>query len=528
MGLLAAGMLVAMLNILVCALVSARNFQRPALSQITLLQALRDNGNYDVFLSLLQKHQLTGAIDGHSNGLITILAVSDSAMETTGKDIATAFSWTPPENALQANLIIEMFALHSKDPHSALANVLSSHICAQALNLTEVKSMRLLKTFAFPVILQGNISIVTGNWTGTQTNLPPAKLLPLGNSSQQFSNGVYYNIDRMLFSVTSKEPTFPGTEEQDTTGISGKPQEDKEQVPFPEEAKERTRSFSNDGEPIPSIRPSTIPMVTQNFHYVSATRKEFGTSVSPKISAFVTFSYSGPSFHPTPWPSVVYQSPYLPSPLPSPSPSLLISKPPQSVETTALTSALEGPRESNEPECFPSFSRVSLANGKEVTVASLSAGDSLKVSETETSVVIFFSHRDPNMVTAFYNITTMSGMSVILSGGHYLYSNGVLKIAKAVKAGDSLRTLHGPSLVSTVHLVFGRGLFAPHTVHGDIVVSGIVCSTYTNALHPAVAHGALSPVRFVAETWNASGLAWISRITGWKTLGYLFPGPSRV
>ena len=39
------------------------------------------------------------------------------------------------------------------------------------------------------------------------------------------------------------------------------------------------------------------------------------------------------------------------------------------------------------------------------------------------------------------------------------------------------------------------GLYNPHTLHGDIVVDGVLTSTYTAAFSPTLAHVALAPLR---------------------------------
>jgi hypothetical protein len=55
------------------------------------------------------------------------------------------------------------------------------------------------------------------------------------------------------------------------------------------------------------------------------------------------------------------------------------------------------------------------------------------------------------------------------------------------------------AVVSTT-LVEATGLYNPQTIHGDIVVDGIVASTYTTAVDPQVAHGLLAPLR-VLYSW---------------------------
>ena len=44
-----------------------------------------------------------------------------------------------------------------------------------------------------------------------------------------------------------------------------------------------------------------------------------------------------------------------------------------------------------------------------------------------------------------------------------------------------------------------KGLYNPLTLAGDIVVDGILASTYTKAVTPKMAHAALAPLRMMYE-----------------------------
>ena len=86
-----------------------------------------------------------------------------------------------------------------------------------------------------------------------------------------------------------------------------------------------------------------------------------------------------------------------------------------------------------------------------------------------------------------------------MSAGHYLYVNGDLRTAGVVKPGDKLRGSDWEDnlLVTEVKTETGRGLYAPTSMHGDLLVEGVVVSSYTNAVHPGVAHKLLHPLRLL-------------------------------
>lgn len=151
--------------------------------------------------------------------------------------------------------------------------------------------------------------------------------------------------------------------------------------------------------------------------------------------------------------------------------------------------------------CFPASAVVHAADGSEFPITELAAGHTVRVAENGVSSPVFlFSHKNYFGLHEFVRIKTQSGRSISLSPGHYIYANGVLVAARAVKVGDVLRTVEGTSKVNVVERVKDLGLVAPHTLHGDIMVNGIVASTYTTTVHPRVAKILLAPLRALVRT----------------------------
>ncbi|CDF33650.1 unnamed protein product [Chondrus crispus] len=150
--------------------------------------------------------------------------------------------------------------------------------------------------------------------------------------------------------------------------------------------------------------------------------------------------------------------------------------------------------------CFPESATIRLADGSSVPMHLLEAGTEIHVGrEGKTSRIFAFTHKNRVRRTLFYALTTASGHSVTLTGSHYLYANGKLTAAGAVQIGDMLDTRAGNSQVVRVGRVHGKGLFAPHTLHGDLEVDGVVVSGYSRALNPTIAHGLLAPVRLLTK-----------------------------
>lgn len=154
--------------------------------------------------------------------------------------------------------------------------------------------------------------------------------------------------------------------------------------------------------------------------------------------------------------------------------------------------------------CFPASATVTTADGATVRMADLEAGQHIHHDEHGASSPVFlFTHRTLNREQWFYRISTASGHAVSITGNHYLYVNGRLVAAHAVQVGNVLRTASGQSAVVKVERVKDVGLYAPHSLHGDVLVDGIVCSSYSRAVAPGLAHALLLPLRWLVK---ASGV----------------------
>jgi len=138
---------------------------------------------------------------------------------------------------------------------------------------------------------------------------------------------------------------------------------------------------------------------------------------------------------------------------------------------------------------------VTLADGSQTTMEQLKVGDKVLVAPGQYSEVYMFSHRLADAKSKVVAITTSSSV-LRLTPDHYLYLNKSLAIAQTAKPGDSVMDASGNEVsVLAVSTQWADGLYNPHTLHGDIVVNGVITSTYTKAINPSLAHGALYPVR---------------------------------
>lgn len=181
-------------------------------------------------------------------------------------------------------------------------------------------------------------------------------------------------------------------------------------------------------------------------------------------------------------------------------------------EMSASPDASDEEEEEDDGVCFPASSMVHLADGTTQRMDELVSGTQVRHDQDGNASPIFlFTHRARMTRARFVQLHTSCVHVVTLTPSHYVHANGRLTAARAVHVGDTLRTVDGVCTVVDVRKVHGVGLYAPHSVHGDLVVDGVVVSGYSQAVAPLVAHALLLPVR------------WLVRLTGVREpLGGMF------
>jgi Hint module len=157
----------------------------------------------------------------------------------------------------------------------------------------------------------------------------------------------------------------------------------------------------------------------------------------------------------------------------------------------------------NPLNCFAASALVELESGIPKRMDELAVGDRVKVGNNLYSDVFMFTHKIPAVRNNFVVIRTVSGEAITLTPGHFIYLNNALVDSATAKVGDTIFLGSGAvSVVSSVSQTVEAGLYNPQTVHGDIVVNGIIASTYTTALPPGTAHALLLPLRALYSAFS--------------------------
>jgi hypothetical protein len=127
-------------------------------------------------------------------------------------------------------------------------------------------------------------------------------------------------------------------------------------------------------------------------------------------------------------------------------------------------------------------SNVVIKDKGVTSITDLRIGD-MVLSDNHGTYSRFYSkgHYKVEGTTEFLRISTESTNKPLeLTPGHMVFkSTSKLPVpAHSIKVGDALKTVNGPSKVTSISKVSRNGLFNPLTISGSIVVDGIVSSAY--------------------------------------------------
>jgi hypothetical protein len=195
-------------------------------------------------------------------------------------------------------------------------------------------------------------------------------------------------------------------------------------------------------------------------------------------------------------------------------------RPRRNATSPEVTPAAAADSGGSDSACFPADATVELQDGSVVRIDAVAIGDMVKVGAGEFSRVFMFTHKMADSANTFVALETASGASLSLTKGHYIYADGALVAASEVTVGSELTLGNGQvSAVVAVGSTGGVGLFNPQTVNGNIVVNGVLASTYTTAVEPSVAHAILAPFRLL----NSFGFQFTALESGGGALDAVAP-----
>ena len=160
-------------------------------------------------------------------------------------------------------------------------------------------------------------------------------------------------------------------------------------------------------------------------------------------------------------------------------------------------------RSEMEPACFPHNSLVTLSNGQSTQIENIQKGDQLLTWSTSSQTTIptsFISwlHNDQNTTNYFVEVVHEYGRFSV-TPDHYIYLfNGKLVPAGQLSVGVGIRYINQSerSLESRIISVKGKttkGVYAPLTSEGSLIVENVLFSNYAVVSKPIFAKLALLP-----------------------------------
>lgn len=173
--------------------------------------------------------------------------------------------------------------------------------------------------------------------------------------------------------------------------------------------------------------------------------------------------------------------------------------------------------------CFTLRSQVRTSTGDSVSIEDVKVGDSVLTvttsGELSYSPIISFMYHDAEKTGHFVQLHTEDDHTITLTPGHLIYKTSQENstelpedpvFASEVKEGDYLfvvppdATDRGnkipTSRVTRVGLAQEKGVTAPLTADGTIVVDSVVASCYAVTRHEGLAHLSFAPLRLLYHT----------------------------
>ena len=183
--------------------------------------------------------------------------------------------------------------------------------------------------------------------------------------------------------------------------------------------------------------------------------------------------------------------------------------------------------------CFPGWSTFVDRYGSRREMHSLKIGEKVQVA-TKGNIclepVITFIHREQVKLQEFLRITTTKNNNLKITEDHLLFveKNGLSQAipARVVKIGDTVyvkqNDLMRTATVQDISTVYEKGVYAPVTRSGTILINDVHTSCYFDVLSHKLSHRAMAVPRAVYHV-SPGILRWISGLgekdgfPGWWT-----------
>lgn len=186
--------------------------------------------------------------------------------------------------------------------------------------------------------------------------------------------------------------------------------------------------------------------------------------------------------------------------------------------------------------CFPASASIADSHGCPEAIDSLKIGDVVQVivdNKVTVSTVYAFIHRQPEVLQQFLKITTVKGKAITITADHLLFVEKMRQLigipARDVKIGDRLHVrefgIVTNDAVQDISVVYDKGVYAPVTLSGTILVNDIHTSCYFDVLSHEWSHRAMAILRALhyaspSMTRKISAIGEKDGFPGWCRLAH--------
>ncbi|VEN46029.1 unnamed protein product [Callosobruchus maculatus] len=178
--------------------------------------------------------------------------------------------------------------------------------------------------------------------------------------------------------------------------------------------------------------------------------------------------------------------------------------------------------------CFTANSTVTTPTGFK-RLSELQVGDLILAVDFYTrqplfSEVLLFLDYDPDQKREFLKFTLFSGSTFTVTPNHLLLRSGgfgQVEFAGNVKVGDRLLFNNADILreesVSRIEIVLKKGVYAPLTSAGTVIVDGVAASCYATVDSQQIPHWAYLPFRITSNLRHGMMRIWCVLNRPWRS-----------
>ncbi|KAK9891733.1 hypothetical protein WA026_016530 [Henosepilachna vigintioctopunctata] len=171
--------------------------------------------------------------------------------------------------------------------------------------------------------------------------------------------------------------------------------------------------------------------------------------------------------------------------------------------------------------CFSADSTILTSDGIVKKMSELKIGERILSQNPSTleltfSEVLLFLHYNPEERQQFLKITLKSSRTLFVTPKHLVIMNSSVEsavFAEDLRVGDKLisnsKNRLEEDVIVNIDQIFLKGVYAPLTTSGTMVVNNILVSCYATVNSQSIAHWAYGPLRLIFNMKDSVHILWL-------------------